>query len=71
MSGIYNLDVDAFLSHGGNQAIENLAIHASSAEKLMGLQYPWTLANRTSEGKLVRGLDNLKTLYVVDGFLLG
>jgi hypothetical protein len=37
----------------------------------MGLQYPWTLANRTSEGKLVRGLDNLKALYVVDGSILG
>jgi hypothetical protein len=71
MSEIYDLDVDTFLANKENQVIENLAIYSSSAEKLMGLQYPWTLANRTSEGKLVRGLDNLKTLYVVDGSLLG
>jgi hypothetical protein len=37
----------------------------------MGLQHPWTLANGALEGKLVRGLDNLKTLYVADGSLLG
>jgi hypothetical protein len=70
MSEIYDLDVDTFLTDKENQVIENLTIYSSSAEKLTGLQYPWTLANRTSEGKLVRGLDNLKTLYVVDRSLL-
>jgi hypothetical protein len=37
MSEICNLDMDAFQSHKENQAIENLAIYASSAEKLMAL----------------------------------
>jgi hypothetical protein len=70
MPEIYNLDVDIFLTHNENQVIENLAIHVKSAEKLMGLQYPWGVAHhagRKARSRLGQPEDTIRCGWVLSG----
>ncbi|KUJ23728.1 uncharacterized protein LY89DRAFT_726791 [Mollisia scopiformis] len=72
---IHALDVTAFLRREENQAIENLAIQASSALRLGGDiddsdSFSYSI-RAFREGELVRGLKNLKKLYIVEGPDLG
>lgn len=64
-----HLDVKAFCAHPDNQAIENLALSAVSCGNLRwcGTEYGRHLGTRSLVGDLVRGLTNLKKLYVVEG----
>ncbi|KAE8443293.1 hypothetical protein EG329_002009 [Mollisiaceae sp. DMI_Dod_QoI] len=71
---IHNIDIDAFLKREENHAIENLAIHASSALRLgwdLNRPNPSHELKALDEGKLVRGLKNLKNLYIVEGQNMG
>ncbi|KAH8594645.1 hypothetical protein B0O99DRAFT_624346 [Bisporella sp. PMI_857] len=68
-STLLSLDIDTFVARTENQVIENLAIHAVSAFncRWVGRQYGRLAGTRTWIGDLVRGLKNLKKLYVVEG----
>jgi len=64
-----HLDVKAFCGHPGNQVIENLALSAVSCGNIRwcGTEYGRNLGTRSLIGDLVRGLKNLKKLFVVEG----
>ncbi|KAH6720662.1 hypothetical protein BKA61DRAFT_652056 [Leptodontidium sp. MPI-SDFR-AT-0119] len=66
MPEIYKLDPDLFLARNENQILERLAIHASTALRLGGDVYHWS-----EEGKILRNLKALKTVYVLEGSEIG
>ena len=66
---LLDLDINAFIARPENQLIENLAISAVSAMNLrwVGSTFGRDIGTRTYIGDLVRGLKNLKKLYIVEG----
>ncbi|KAG4440755.1 hypothetical protein IFR05_003742 [Cadophora sp. M221] len=63
---IYKLDPDLFLACNENQVLERLAIHSSTALRLGGDDHQWS-----EEGKILRNLRAMKTVYVLEGSDIG
>ncbi|KAG9245228.1 hypothetical protein BJ878DRAFT_541484 [Calycina marina] len=68
-AALLDLDIEAFCANPANQAIENLALSAVGARDLRwcGENMGKVIGTRNWRGDLVRGLTNLKKLYIVEG----
>lgn len=69
---LYGLDIPAFLKIEANQALQAIALPAVHIDGIRwcGTKTGRVPGTRTWLGELVRGLRNLKTLYVVEGHTL-
>lgn len=69
---LYNLDIKSFIKIEANQVIQNLALPVVPVERMRwcGEKLGREPGTRTWLGELVRGLRNLKKLYVVEGHML-
>lgn len=67
---LYNLDIPHFLAIEPNQVLQTLAIPAIHDIRWCGTENGRVPGTTTWLGKLVRGLRNLKTLYIVEGHTL-
>jgi hypothetical protein len=69
---LYALDIPVFIGLPENQVIENIALPVVPMERIRwcGKRIGRDVGTRTWLGDLVRGLNNLKTIYVVEGHTL-